>query len=79
MSPARPSPIKENLDKLVDELVSKGSYWPEARAQFEKLFILRVLRESRGNMGRASHKMGVHRNTLSKKIQKYKIDKRKFQ
>ena len=68
--------IRDVLEEVIDEMVTKGIFWPEALAQFEKLFILRVLRESRGNLGRAAETMGVHRNTLSKKMRRYQIDKK---
>tara|TARA_B100000949_G_C14012738_1_gene337946 strand:- start:311 stop:544 length:234 start_codon:yes stop_codon:yes gene_type:complete len=68
--------IKDRLEDIVEEIVSGGIFWSEAVSQFEKLFILRVLRESNGNLGKAAKIMGVHRNTLSKKIRKYTIRKR---
>lgn len=69
------SGLKEVLEEVVDELVRKGILWPEASAQFEKLFILRVLAESKGNMSRAAEIMGVHRNTLSKKLREHQIQR----
>ena len=66
---AEQTKIKQVLEKLIDEMVAKGIYWSEAVSQFEKLFILRVLKETNGSLGRAAETMGVHRNTLSKKIQ----------
>ena len=69
--------IKEVLEELIDELVSKGILWSAAVAVFEKLYILRALRECRGNVSRASETIGVHRNTLSKKIREYGIDRKK--
>ncbi len=71
---ARPS-IKEVLEILIDEMVAKGILWPEALCQFEKLFLLRVLRETNGNLSSAAELMGVHRNTLSKKLRLHGIDK----
>lgn len=68
--------IKDRLEDIVEEIVSGGIFWSEAVSQFEKLFILRVLRESNGNLGKAAKIMGVHRNTLSKKIREYTIRKR---
>jgi DNA-binding NtrC family response regulator len=67
--------IKAVLEEVIDEMVDKGLFWPEASAQFEKLFIIRALRKSRGNVSRAAGLMGVHRNTLSKKIREYAIDR----
>ena len=69
--------IKEILESVIDEMVAKGIYWYEAVSQFEKLFILRVLQETNGNLSRAAETMGVHRNTLSKKIREHGIHKKK--
>ncbi|MFQ5929699.1 MAG: helix-turn-helix domain-containing protein [Acidobacteriota bacterium] len=58
--------IKDVLENVIDEMVAKGIYWSEAASQFEKLFILRVLQQTNGNLSRAAETMGIHRNTLSK-------------
>ena len=65
--------LNDRLADAIDEMVEKGIYWSEAAAQFEKLFIVRALRESDGNLSRAAGILGVHRNTLSKKIREYEI------
>lgn len=67
--------IKEILEEVIDEMVTKGIYWTEAAIQFEKLFIIRALKESNGQVGSAAEIMGVHRNTLSKKIREHGIDR----
>ncbi|MBI4445329.1 MAG: histidine kinase [Acidobacteria bacterium] len=74
MAQAKPK-LKETLEAAIDEMVTKGILWPEALAQFEKLFLSRVLRESNGNLCRASELMGLHRNTLSKKLRDHKLEK----
>ena len=74
---AAPSKIKQVLEEIIDEMVAKGIYWTEAVCQFEKLFILRALEKSNGNLSRAAETMGVHRNTLSKKLREHKIKKKK--
>ena len=68
--------IKDKLEEVIDEMVSKGIYWSEAASQFEKLFILRALQDSNGNLSRAAEIMGVHRNTVSKKIRQHAIGKK---
>ncbi len=73
---AEQTKIKQVLEKLIDEMVAKGIYWSEAVSQFEKLFILRVLKETNGSLSRAAETMGVHRNTLSKKIREHGIEKK---
>lgn len=67
--------LKDRLVDSIDEMVEKGIFWSEAAAQFEKLFIVRALEESGGNVSRAAEIMGVHRNTLSKKLREYRIKK----
>ncbi len=74
---AAPSKIKQILEEIIDEMVAKGIYWTEAVSQFEKLFILRALEKSNGNLSRAAETMGVHRNTLSKKLREHRIEKKK--
>ncbi|MEE8461379.1 MAG: helix-turn-helix domain-containing protein [Acidobacteriota bacterium] len=74
---AAPSKIKQVLEEIIDEMVAKGIYWTEAVSQFEKLFILRALEKSNGNLSRAAETMGLHRNTLSKKLREHRIDKKK--
>lgn len=66
--------LKERLEEAIDEMVENGILWSEASAQFEKLFIVRCLRDSGGNLCQTADKMGVHRNTLSKKIRRHRID-----
>lgn len=66
--------IKDVLENIIDEMVAKGIYWTEALSQFEKMFILRVLDQTNGNLSRAAETMGIHRNTLSKKIRDHEIN-----
>ncbi len=65
--------LKGLLENAIHDMVARGIYWPEALAEFEKLFIESVLRKHKGNLSRAADEMGVHRNTLSKKIREYEI------
>src|SRR5439155_1326862 len=46
----------------------------EAVGEFEKRFIKRVLDRANGNQSRAAEILGIHRNTLSRKIDEYKLD-----
>lgn len=72
--PRKPT-IKDMLEQVIEEVVGKGLYWPEVSGEFEKLFILQALRLSGGSVCRAAELMGVHRNTLSKKIREHRIDR----
>jgi Fis family transcriptional regulator len=65
--------LKEQLEGLVDELVSRGVRFEDARREFEKKFIAHMLRKSDGNLCQAADLLGMHRNTLSRKITEYRL------
>ena len=66
--------LKEQLESLVGMMVERGILLEEALTEFEKKFIRRVLEHSRGNQCRAAKVLGIHRNTLSRKITEYHLD-----
>jgi len=68
--------ISERLDKLVEEMVDKGVQFEDATHEFEKRFIARVLGSCDGSLTRAAETLGIHRNTLTRKMVEYKIKKR---
>ena len=68
--------VKDQLESLVGQMVERGILFDEAVNEFEKKFIKRVLDRSNGNQSRAARLLGIHRNTLSRKIDLYKIDHR---
>ncbi|HSR49814.1 MAG TPA: helix-turn-helix domain-containing protein [Acidobacteriota bacterium] len=77
MSAAR-STMKQVLESVINEMVDKGIYWNEAQEVFEKLFIIKALKVNKGNLSKAAETMGVHRNTLTKKLRRHDLDKRDF-
>jgi DNA-binding NtrC family response regulator len=68
--------VREQLDRLIEEMVDKGIRFEDAQREFEKRFIGRVLANTDGNLCRAAEKLGIHRNTLSRKIAEHKIKRR---
>jgi DNA-binding NtrC family response regulator len=68
--------VKDQLEALIGQMVEKGILFEEAVEEFEKKFIKRVLERANGNQSRAAKELGIHRNTLSRKIELYKIDRR---
>ena len=68
--------MKDQLEALVGQMVERGIQFDEAVNEFEKKFIKRVLDRFRGNQSRAARLLGIHRNTLSRKIGIYKLDHR---
>ena len=65
--------MKEQLERLVDEMVTKGVTYEDAHREFEKKFIAQVLSKADGNLGRAADLLGMHRNTLSRKMAEHRI------
>ena len=68
------SDVKDQLEGLVNQMVERGILFDEAVCEFEKRFIKRVLDSAKGNQSRAAEALGIHRNTLSRKIGEYKLD-----
>lgn len=66
--------MKEQLESLVGTMVERGILLEEALTEFEKKFIRCVLERLNGNQSRAAKVLGIHRNTLSRKVDKYKLD-----
>lgn len=66
--------MKDQLEGLVAQMVDRGILFDEAIGEFEKRFIKRVLEQTNGNQCKAAELMGIHRNTLSRKIDEYKLD-----
>jgi Fis family transcriptional regulator len=65
--------LREQLERLVDEMVTKGIRFDEAQREFEKKFIIQVLAKADGNLCRAADLLGIHRNTLSRKMTEYRL------
>jgi DNA-binding NtrC family response regulator len=63
--------MKSTLEALVREMVEKGILFEDAVAEFEKHFILLVLKRTNGNLSKAADELRLHRNTLSKRVEKY--------
>jgi Fis family transcriptional regulator len=68
--------VKDQLEGLVSQMVERGILFDEAVGEFEKRFIKRVLDRAEGNQSRAAQILGIHRNTLSRKIGAYKLEHR---
>jgi Fis family transcriptional regulator len=68
--------MKEQLESLVAAMVDRGILLEEGRVEFEKKFIKKVLENAKGNQSLAARLLGIHRNTLSRKVDEYKLDER---
>ena len=67
--------MRDQLEGLIVQMVERGILFDEAVSEFEKRFIKRVLERTDGNQSRAAEVLGIHRNTLTRKMGAYKIKK----
>lgn len=58
--------MKVQLENLTLQMHKSGIAYLEAVREFQKVFILTVLQEQKGNQCRAAKKLGMHRNSLSR-------------
>jgi DNA-binding NtrC family response regulator len=60
--------VREQLDSLVQQMLDRGVRYEDARREFEKVFITRALQRSKGSVGEAAELLGIHRNTVARKM-----------
>lgn len=63
--------MKEEMDQLIERMINGGILFEEALQEFEKQFILKMLLRHNNNLSKASLALGIHRNTLSKRMEQY--------
>ena len=65
--------MRNLLEQLVGEMVDRGIDFEDGQREFDKAFITRVIERCGGNLGKAADKLGMHRNTLARKLHDLKI------
>ncbi len=68
--------MREQLEKLVQEMLDRGILYEDARREFERVFISKALARSGGNLCRAADVLGLHRNTMTRKVTEYRLKRR---
>jgi DNA-binding NtrC family response regulator len=68
--------VHKLLEQLVSQMVEKGIHYEDALREFDRRFIVEVVDKNDGNLSKAADTLGVHRNTLSRKIKDLKIKTR---
>jgi len=68
--------IAEKIERLVEEMVDKNVQFEDAVREFEKRFISRVLGRFDGSLTKTAEALGIHRNTLTRKMAEYKVRRR---
>ena len=63
--------MKAELEALVEKMINGGIYFEEAVKEFEKQFIFQTVARHSNNLSKAALVLGIHRNTLTKRLQEY--------
>jgi DNA-binding NtrC family response regulator len=57
-------------------MIEHRIFFTDAVSEFEKKFIKRMLEKNNGNHSKAAVALGIHRNTLSRKVEDLGLDHR---
>jgi DNA-binding NtrC family response regulator len=57
-------------------MIEHGILFTDAVSEFERRFIKRMLEKNNGNHSKAAAALGIHRNTLSRKVDGMGLDQR---
>jgi len=66
--------MKERFDALIDHLMESGLFLEQAVEILEKGMIERALQSTKSNQSEAAKLLGIHRNTLQRKMVEQEID-----
>lgn len=64
--------MRTRLEALIEEMLDGQIMLDEAVAEFEKLYIQKALARHKKHLSRTAHILGIHRNTLSKRVSIYR-------
>ncbi|HMO81490.1 MAG TPA: helix-turn-helix domain-containing protein [Pyrinomonadaceae bacterium] len=64
--------MRDLMDNLIDEMLDGHILLSEAISEFEKLYIEKALARNGKHLSHTADALGIHRNTLSKRVADYK-------
>ena len=68
--------MRARLEALIDEMLDGQLMLDEALTEFEKLYIQKALARNKEHLSRTAAKLGIHRNTLAKRVAAYRTQER---
>ena len=66
--------MKDQLEALINRMIERGIQFPDAIMEFQKRFIEHMLDKNNGNQSKTAQALGIHRNTLSRKVEELGLD-----
>jgi transcriptional regulator with PAS, ATPase and Fis domain len=68
--------MRARLEVLIDEMLDGQILLTEALSEFERLYIKKALARNKQHLSRTAKALGVHRNTISKRVATYHKESR---
>ena len=68
--------MRTRLETLIDEMLDGQILLDEALHEFERVYIQRALNRHRDHLSKTAKILGIHRNTLSKRVSTYQKEQR---
>jgi len=68
--------VRDQLEQLVQQMLDRGISFEDARREFERCFLSRALARSRGSLARTAVLLGLHRNTVARKVTEYRLTRK---
>jgi len=63
--------MRARLEALIDEMLDGHILLTEAVSEFERLYIKKALARNKEHLSKTAKTLGIHRNTISKRIANY--------
>jgi transcriptional regulator with PAS, ATPase and Fis domain len=68
--------MRARLEALIDEMLDGHILLAEAVSEFERLYIKKALARNKEHLSNTAKALGIHRNTISKRVADYQKVKR---
>jgi DNA-binding NtrC family response regulator len=68
--------MRARLEALIDEMLDGHILLAEAVSEFERLYIKKALARNKDHLSNTAQALGIHRNTISKRVGEYQKAKR---
>lgn len=68
--------MRTRLEALIDEMLDGHILLSEAVSEFEKLYIKKALSRNQNHLSKTAQALGIHRNTISKRVAEFQKIKR---
>jgi transcriptional regulator with PAS, ATPase and Fis domain len=68
--------MRARLEALIEEMLEGRILLGEALTEFEKLYIKKALSRNKHNLSKTAAALGVHRNTVAKRVASYQKQER---